>query len=115
LTAAKVLDALEAQVADLPLAGAVVRLRFESIARDVYHGLDLAAVDDLFADCMHVVRSVGRTGLVTGGGPEESEVPFTVFARREMPGDVDAEAVVRLALGYLDDAAAEEAEAEAAG
>ena len=93
-----------------------MRLRFESIARDVYHGLDLAAVDDLFADCMHVVRSVGRTGLVTGGDAiEESEVSFTVFARREMPSDVDADAVVRLALGYLDDAAAEEAEAEAGG
>jgi exonuclease SbcD len=115
LTAAEVLDALKAQVADLPLAGAVVRLRFESIARDVYHGLDLAAVDDLLADCMHVVRSVGRSGLVTDGGAEESEVPFTVFARREMPPDVDADAVVRLALGYLDDAAAEEVEAEARG
>ena len=115
LTASEVLDALEAQIGDLALPGAVVRLRFESIARDVYHGLDLSAIDDIFAECMHVVRSVGRAGLVIDGAAQQSEVPFTVFARREMPPDVDADAVVRLALGYLDDAAAEEAESESGG
>ena len=46
-------------------------------------------------------------------GEDDSDISFAVFGRREMPKGVDAEAVLRLALGYLGDAAAEEAEAEA--
>ena len=47
-------------------------------------------------------------------GEEAKPIFLRAFARREMPKGVDSEAVVRLALGYLDDAAAEEAEGEAA-
>ena len=49
------------------------------------------------------------------GADAESDISFAAFARREMPKGVDPEAVVRLALGYLDDAVAAEAEAEAEG
>jgi hypothetical protein len=46
------------------------------------------------------------------GGDAEGDMSFAAFARREMPKGVDPEAVVRLSLGYLDDAAAAEAEGE---
>ncbi len=109
----EVVQALEEAIDGLALDGAVVRLRFEAIQRDVYHSLDLAAMDELLAPCLQVVRSVGRSGLVTSSEADDGDISFAVFARREMPKGVDAEAVVRLALGYLDDAAAVEAEAEA--
>jgi DNA repair protein SbcD/Mre11 len=109
----EILSALEKAVDGLVLDGAVVRLRFESIQRDVYHALDLGAIDELLAPCLHVVRGVGRSGLVTTAEEDDADISFAAFARREMPKGVDAEAVVRLALSYLDDAAAAEAEAEA--
>jgi hypothetical protein len=110
-----VVDALEHAIAGVALDGAVMRLRMEGIRRDVYHALDLTAIDELLAPCLHVVRSVGRSGLVTSPEADDAEISFSTFARREMPKGVDPDAVVRLALGYLDDAAAAEAEQEAAG
>ena len=108
----EILEALEREIDGVALEGAVLRLRFEAIQRDVYHSLDLAAIDEVLAPCLHVVRSVGRSGIVISG-EDDSDISFAVFGRREMPKGVDAEAVLRLALGYLGDAAAEEAEAEA--
>jgi DNA repair exonuclease SbcCD nuclease subunit len=109
----EVVQCLEQAIDGLALDGAVLRLRFESIQRDVYHSLDLSAIDELLAPCLQVVRSIGRSGLVTSSDADDGDISFAAFARREMPKGVDAEAVVRLALGYLDDAAAVEAEAEA--
>lgn len=108
----EILEALEKEIDGVALEGAVVRLRFEAIQRDVYHSLDLAAIDEVLAPCLHVVRSVGRSGIAIGG-EDDSDISFAAFGRREMPKGVDAEAVLRLALGYLGDAAAAEAEAEA--
>jgi DNA repair protein SbcD/Mre11 len=113
LSPVEVLEALTTATEGAALDGAVVRVRFDSIQRDVYHALDLAAVEELFEPCLHVVRVIGRGGLVTSGEDVDEDISFAVFARREMPPGVDAEAVVRLALTYLDDAAAAEAEAEA--
>ena len=108
----EILEALEHEIDGVALEGAVLRLRFEAIQRDVYHSLDLAAIDEVLAPCLHVVRSVGRSGIVISS-EDDSDISFAVFGRREMPKGVDAEAVLRLALGYLGDAAAAEAEAEA--
>jgi DNA repair protein SbcD/Mre11 len=108
----EILEALEHEIDGVALEGAVLRLRFEAIQRDVYHSLDLAAIDEVLAPCLHVVRSVGRSGIMISG-EDDSDISFAVFGRREMPKGVDAEAVLRLALGYLGDAAAAEAEAEA--
>jgi hypothetical protein len=108
----EILEALEKEIDGVALEGAVLRLRFEAIQRDVYHSLDLAAIDEVLAPCLHVVRSVGRSGIVISS-EDDSDISFAVFGRREMPKGVDAEAVLRLALGYLGDAAAAEAEAEA--
>ncbi len=108
----EILAALEQEIDGVALEGAVLRLRFEAIQRDVYHSLDLAAIDEVLAPCLHVVRSVGRSGIVISS-EDESDISFAAFGRREMPKGVDAEAVLRLALGYLGDAAAAEAEAEA--
>jgi DNA repair protein SbcD/Mre11 len=108
----EILEALEQEIDGVALEGAVLRLRFEAIQRDVYHSLDLAAIDEVLAPCLHVVRSVGRSGIVISS-EDDSDTSFAAFGRREMPKGVDAEAVLRLALGYLGDAAAAEAEAEA--
>jgi exonuclease SbcD len=108
----EILEALEQRIDGVALEGAVLRLRFEAIQRDVYHSLDLAAIDEVLAPCLHVVRSVGRSGIVISS-EDDGDISFAAFGRREMPTGVDAEAVLRLALGYLGDAAAAEAEAEA--
>src|SRR5262249_47972994 len=81
LSPAEVLEQLTAATKGTALDGAVVRVRFESIQRDVYHALDLVAVEELFEPCLHVVRSIGRTGLVTGGDGPDDDISFAVFAR----------------------------------
>jgi hypothetical protein len=90
-----------------------VQLRLDLIQRDVWHSLDLAAINEMLSPCMHVVLRPGRGGLIMDGEETEGDISFAAFARREMPKGVDPDAVVRLALGYLDDAAAAEAEGEA--
>jgi hypothetical protein len=105
-----VMRTMEQQIDGLDLAGAVVRLQLEGIDRHVYHALDLAALDELLSPCLHVVRSVGRSGLVLSSESDEGDIAFSAFARNEMPKDVDPEPVIRLALGFLDDAVAAEAE-----
>ena len=114
LAPADVLRSLVEQAADLELDGAVVRLRLESIDRSVYHALDLAAVDELFAPCLHVVRSVGKGGLVSARRLRRPSLDFAAFAHGAIPKDMDPEPVIRIALGFLDDAAAAEAEESAA-
>jgi hypothetical protein len=111
---AEVVAALEKQIGGLSLDGAVVQLRLDSIQRDVWHSLDLVAVNEMLDRCLHVVLRPGRGGLVVAGEESEADISFAAFARREMPRGVDPDAVVRRARGYLDDAAAAEAEGEAA-
>jgi exonuclease SbcD len=110
---AEVVDALEKATASLSLEGALVQLRLDLIQRDVWHSLDLAAINEMFDPCLHLVLRPGRSGLVIDGEEAESDISFAAFARREMPKGVDPDAVVRLALSYLDDAAAEETEGQA--
>ncbi len=110
---AEVITALEKEITGLSLDGALVQLRLDSIQRDVWHSLDLAAINEMLDPCLHVVLRPGRSGLAMDGDEAEADISFATFARREMPKGVDSEAVVRLALGYLDDAAAAEAEGEA--
>jgi exonuclease SbcD len=110
LDAGQVLGAMEAAIGNTSLDGALVRVRLEQIARDVYHALDHAAAAELLVDCFHYQLSAGRSGLVVGSTEVGGEVPFDQFARSRMPKDVDAEAVIALARGFLDDAALEEAE-----
>jgi exonuclease SbcD len=108
-----VLKAIKAQADSVALADALVRVRLEGIARDVYQSLDLDAVAEIFKDCVPHQLAVGRSGLTTGDEDGAAEVSFEEFARTRMPKDVDPEAVIALARQYLDDAAFDEAEAEA--
>lgn len=110
LDASDVVATLEQKIDGVALEGAVVRLRLEEIRRDVWHALDLGAVDELLSSCLHVQPWVGHGGLVVGSDLENADISFSAFARREMPTDVDPEAVIRLAQSFLDDAAAAEAE-----
>jgi DNA repair protein SbcD/Mre11 len=112
--AGEVMGAIEDATTDSVLAAALVRVRLEQIARDIYQTLDLAGIDDIFADCFHYQLVVGRAGLVVATGETAAEITFDEFARTRMPKDVDAEAVIALARRYLDDAALEDAE-EATG
>ena len=110
LDAGEVLAAVEAAVAGTPLEGALVRVRLEQITRDVYHALDHASAGEMLSDCFHYQLSAGRSGLVVGSTEVGGEVSFDEFARSRMPKDVDSEAVIALARGFLDDAALDEAE-----
>lgn len=110
LNAGEALAAVEAAVDGPPLDGALVRVRLEQIARDVYHALDHASVGELLSSCFHYQLSAGRSGLVVGSTEVGDEVPFDEFARSRMPKDVDVETVIALARGFLDDAALEESE-----
>ena len=109
----EVLSEIENALAGRRVDGAVVRIRLESIVRDVYHALDFAAIDELFEPALHHALLVGRTGLRTAMGEEERDLSFAAFARRHMPKGVDDEAVLAMAQRYLEDALAAEAEAEA--
>lgn len=108
----EVLTALAKAIEGVGLDGAVVRIRFEGIARDVFHALDVDEIDELLAPCLHVVRLVGRGGLGATQDGEAEDLSFKAFARREMPKGVDADAVIKVALTYLDDAEAAELEEE---
>jgi hypothetical protein len=110
----EVLAAVEAAVAARDCRGAVVRLRLDGLARDVYQALDLRRVDALLAEALHHVLAVGPAGLSAGveedGG---AELRFDAFARTRVPAGVDAERVVGLARGFLRSAGAEEVAREA--
>lgn len=108
-----VVNAIKAATDGASLADALVRVRLEEIARDVYQSIDLDGIAEIFEDCFHHQIAVGRSGLTAGDEDGMAEVSFAEFARERMPKDVDAEAVVALARRYLDDAAFAEAEAEA--
>ena len=108
--AGEVMGAIASATKDTALDGALIRMRLEEIARDVYQSLDVAGLEEMLAPCFHYQLVVGRSGLVVGSGAAASEVSFDEFARARIPKDVDAEAVIALARGYLNDAAVEEAE-----
>lgn len=113
LSAADVLDAIEQATLGQPLDNAIVRLRLESIGRDAYQALDFAALGDLLGPCLHHVLSVGREGLRSQLTEEGADLSFTSWAHGRVPAALDEEAVIALAKRYLDEAAAEEVEAEA--
>jgi len=108
-----VVTAIEDATGGAALADALVRVRLEGIARDVYQSLDVDGVAEIFEDCFHHQLAVGRTGLTVGDEDGVAEVSFDEFARERMPKDVDAEAVIALARRYLDNATSEEAEVDA--
>jgi DNA repair exonuclease SbcCD nuclease subunit len=110
LDAGEVMDAIASATKGTALEGALIRVRLEEIARDVYQSLDLAGLEQMLALCFHYQLVVGRSGLVVGTGAETSEVSFDEFARARIPKDVNAEAVIALARRYLNDAAVEEVE-----
>ena len=95
-----------------PITDAVVRVRLEMVARDVYHALDFESLDALLETSLHHVFQVGRSGLA-GTEVAGTEVSFDAFARAEMPKDVDSGAVLAIAKRHLGDAAQAEAEAAA--
>lgn len=100
-------------VSHTDLSDAVVLIRLDRIARDAYQALNFAALNALFDNCLHHVIHVGHGGLTLDGGDGGPEVSFEEFARGRVPKGLDTEAVVALARGYIDDASAAEAEAEA--
>ena len=108
-----VLEAVEAAVAARDCREAVVRLRLDGLARDVYQALDLRRVDALLADALHFVLAVGPAGLSAGVEEAEEGVAFETFARARVPAGVDASRVVALARGFLVAAGAEEVQREA--
>lgn len=111
----EVVAAVKSATDGATLDEALVRVRLERIARDVYQSLDLDAIADIFEPCFYYQLAVGRSGLAIGDEESAEEVSFEEFARDRIPKDVDPEAVIALARRYLDDAAAEEAELEAEG
>jgi DNA repair protein SbcD/Mre11 len=108
----EVLAAVETAVAGQTVDDAVIRLRLESIARDIYHALDFAAIDELLAPALHHVLLVGRSGLMNPSAPDERDLSFAAFARQHIPRGVDEEAVLAIAQRHLADATAEETEAD---
>jgi DNA repair exonuclease SbcCD nuclease subunit len=113
LSPGQVTAAVKSATDNAVLDDALVRVRLEGIARDVYQSLDRDTIADIFESCFHYQLAVGRSGLTIGDEEIAAEVSFEDFARERMPKDVDSEVVIALARRYLDDAAAEEAELEA--
>jgi DNA repair exonuclease SbcCD nuclease subunit len=111
---AGVLDAVDAALEGRELDKAIVRIRLDGIARDVYQALDRAALAERFAPCLHHVVAVAAGGLRVDESAAIPEVSFEDFARERMPPGVDADAVVDLAREYLREASAQEAEEAAA-
>jgi hypothetical protein len=103
------LSAIEAAVGGADCTDAVVRLRLEGLARDVYQALDTRRVAGLFEDALHHVVTVGLTGL-SAGEPSVAALDFEAFARQRVPAGVSAERVLELAGGFLRAAGAEEVE-----
>jgi predicted phosphodiesterase len=94
-----------------PLAGAVVRVRLEELARDVWGALDFGRFDDLFADCLHNQVQVSRSGLHAGpDAVSHAELQFDSWARDRIPSGLDPETVIAIAQNHLKDAAAREVE-----
>jgi DNA repair exonuclease SbcCD nuclease subunit len=110
---AEVLDAVAAAVAARECRDAVVRLRLDGLARDVYQALDLRRIGALLADALHFVLAVGPAGLAAVAAEHEEAVGFDAFARARVPDGVDAARVVALARGFLAAAGAEEVAREA--
>jgi DNA repair exonuclease SbcCD nuclease subunit len=110
---AEVLKQVEKQVSAAALKDAVVMVRLDRIARDAYQALNFAGLNALFDECLHHLIHVGQGGLTLDGSRGGSDVSFEEFARGRVPKGLDTEAVVALARGYIDDASAAEAEAEA--
>jgi DNA repair protein SbcD/Mre11 len=115
LEPADVLGEARASTANQDLTGAVVRVRLDGIARDVYQALDRRAMDELFEACLHHQVAVGPGGLLASvGEPDEAPIAFDDFARAQIPVGVDATTVLRVAREYLREAGAAELE-ESAG
>ena len=106
----RVLDAVDAALEGRDIARAVVRVRLDGIARDVYQALDRAALDERFEPCLHHVVAVGAGGLRAGDSEALPDFSFEDFARDCMPAGVDADAVIDLAREYLHEASVREAE-----
>jgi DNA repair exonuclease SbcCD nuclease subunit len=110
-----VIARVEEQLRGKELDGAVVRVRFQALQRDVWGALDFARLDELFAPCLHHQVQVGHGGLRTTLEDEPAhELRFDAFARDRMPAGLDPERVIALARGFLDEAAATEIEEAAA-
>ena len=105
---AEVLAAVEAAVAARDCRDAVVRLRLDGLARDVYQALDLRRVARCSRTrCTSSWRSA-PAGLSAGAEEADEGVAFEAFARARVPAGVDAARVVALARGFLLAAGAEE-------
>jgi DNA repair protein SbcD/Mre11 len=114
LASPEIIERAEQLIDPFDLDGAVVRVRLVSISREAYQSLDFRTLGEMLEPCLHHVYSVGRSGLVAGvTGEQEADLSFTGWVRGRVPAALDEEAVISLARGYLDAAAAEEAEAEA--
>jgi DNA repair exonuclease SbcCD nuclease subunit len=114
LSASEVLDAVAFAADPRELAAAVVRVRLQAIRRDVYAAIPRDAIRERVPGCLH--HFVHVTGSAARTGDQQHEhLDFATFARRAMPADVDADAVVALSERFLGEAAAAEAEAEAEG
>ena len=111
-----VLAGLEHELAGKALAGAVVRVRLEELQRDVWGALDFGRFDELFADCLHHMIHVGRSGLHAGPDhvSQQAELQFDTWARARVPEGLDPETVIAIAQNHLKDAAVAEAEEDAA-
>lgn len=107
---AEVCEEVDKELHGAGTAGAVIRVRLESIARDVYQSLDIDNIDGLLADCMHYVVQVGRSGLAGSTEDELEDVSFDAFALARIPRDVDQAAVLGIAKGFIGEAAQDEAE-----
>lgn len=111
----EVLTRLRAKIAGRQLDGAVVRVRFNELQRDVFHALDAVQIDALFSTCLHHVVQVGSGGLLSAGGDEDGQdLSFGSFARERVPNGLDAERIIAIAREFLDDALTEEHEQGAA-
>lgn len=107
----EVLARLRAQLDGRALDGAVVRVRFHALQRDVFHALDAVQIDDLFSACLHHSVQVGPGGLLSVTADDDGrELKFDSFARERVPSGLDAERVIAIAHGFLDDALTEEHE-----
>jgi exonuclease SbcD len=107
--------AIEAGVGAHDCTDAVVRLRLDGLARDVYQALDTRRLAALLEPALHHVLVVGSGVLHTGDGEPEEGMDFDAFARERIPSGVDVDRVLALARGFLRDAGAEEVERGAGG
>lgn len=102
--------AIEAGVGAHNCTDAVVRLRLDGLARDVYQALDTRRIAALLEPALHHVLAVGSAGLQASDGEAEEGKDFETFARERIPAGVDPDRVLALARGFLREAGAEEVE-----